>query len=76
MIDTAAILFSTLACLFVIFRAIQLDKTLPWYGPPKPPAAEQEAPTRKARTDAQAAAWFPDWERDTARWTGGKEPRA
>lgn len=32
MIDTAVIIFSTLACLFVVFRAIKLDGSLPWFG--------------------------------------------
>ena len=33
MIDTAVILFSTLMCVFVVFRAIRLDAKRPWYGP-------------------------------------------
>jgi hypothetical protein len=32
MIDTAVILFSTLMCVIVLFRAIKLDGQLPWYG--------------------------------------------
>jgi hypothetical protein len=32
MIDTAVILFTTIACLVVVFRAIKLDGKLPWYG--------------------------------------------
>ena len=31
MIDTACILFSALMCLFVAFRAIQLDRALAWF---------------------------------------------
>jgi hypothetical protein len=32
MIDSAVILFSTLMCVIVLFRAIKLDGKLPWYG--------------------------------------------
>jgi hypothetical protein len=32
MIDTAVILFTTISCLVVVFRAIKLDGQLPWYG--------------------------------------------
>ena len=32
MIDNAVILFSTLMCVIVVFRAIRLDGRLPWYG--------------------------------------------
>lgn len=32
MIDDAVIIFSTLACLIVVFRAIRLDGRTPWYG--------------------------------------------
>jgi hypothetical protein len=37
MIDTATIFFSTLICLFVVFRAIKLDAARPWFGarPPR-----------------------------------------
>ncbi len=39
MIDTLTIFFSTLMSLLVVFRAIKLDGTRPWFGtqaPPKP----------------------------------------
>jgi len=32
MIDTTVILFSTVMCLVVIFRAIRLDGQRPWFG--------------------------------------------
>lgn len=42
MIDDFVILFSTILCVFVIFRAARLDRTLPWFVPPEadpaPPA--------------------------------------
>jgi hypothetical protein len=31
MIDTLTILISTIMCVYVVVRAIKLDKTLPWY---------------------------------------------
>ena len=34
MIDTVTILFSTLMVLFVVIRAIKLDRDLPWF--PRP----------------------------------------
>ncbi|HTZ70131.1 MAG TPA: hypothetical protein VMB71_05715 [Acetobacteraceae bacterium] len=33
MIDDLVILFSTIACVVVVFRAIRLDRQLPWFGP-------------------------------------------
>ncbi len=44
MIDDAVILFSTIACVVIVFRAIRLDGLLPWFGPntephPEPPDA-------------------------------------
>jgi hypothetical protein len=32
MIDSAVILFSTMMCIIVVFRAIKLDGQMPWYG--------------------------------------------
>ena len=32
MIDALVILFSTLMCVIVVFRAIKLDGQRPWYG--------------------------------------------
>jgi hypothetical protein len=32
MIDNAVILFTTIMCLVVVFRAIKLDGTMPWFG--------------------------------------------
>jgi hypothetical protein len=37
MIDDLVILFSTIACVVVVFRAIRLDAKRPWFGPDKPP---------------------------------------
>ena len=34
MIDFATILFSTIMCLVVMFRAIRLDGRTPWFGKP------------------------------------------
>ncbi len=44
MIDLATIFFSTLMCLFVVFRAIKLDGQIPWFGkkPVEPPHAGSE----------------------------------
>jgi hypothetical protein len=32
MIDDAVILFTTIMCLLVVFRAIRLDAKTPWFG--------------------------------------------
>lgn len=37
MINTLSILVSLLGCLFVVVRAVMLDKTLPWFSPPDTP---------------------------------------
>jgi len=34
MIDTLAILFSSGMVAFIVYRAMKLDKRLPWFGPP------------------------------------------
>ncbi|MCO6417743.1 hypothetical protein JYK14_16470 [Siccirubricoccus sp. KC 17139] len=61
MIDNFGILVTCLACLYVAFRAVQLDAMLPWFQPPQRPLAEAEeveatpppaAPRRAARTAA------------------------
>ena len=36
MIDDAVILFTTIMCLVVVFRAIRLDAQMPWFGDGKP----------------------------------------
>ena len=40
MINNASILLSILATGYVVFRAIQLDKLMPWFGRRSPPAAQ------------------------------------
>ena len=42
MINTLSILASLLGCIFVVVRAVMLDKTLPWFAPvpETPPAAK------------------------------------
>ncbi len=55
MVDTLAILFSTLACLFMMLRASRLDRRH-WQAPPKPvllPAAPPD--------DHEPPAWTPAW---------------
>lgn len=32
MLDTFSILFTTVFCVFVAFRAVVLDRRLPWFG--------------------------------------------
>ena len=45
MIDTVAILISTLGVLYIIIRATQLDAILPWFSPP-PAECEKPAGAR------------------------------
>ena len=35
MLDLVGIVFSSVMIFLVIFRAVQLDRTLPWFNPPK-----------------------------------------
>ena len=52
MIDSLSILLSTLACLFVVYRAVELDRVLPWFGKRLvQPAAIQE----------EQQGWVPPW---------------
>jgi hypothetical protein len=44
MIDTATIFFSTLMCLVIVFRAIKLDASRPWFGARKPGRGRGDAP--------------------------------
>jgi hypothetical protein len=40
MIDDTVILFSTIACVVIVFRAIKLDGRIAWFGPnTEPPDA-------------------------------------
>lgn len=39
MIDNLSILISLLAVGFVVFKAVVLDRTLPWFGPKPVPSA-------------------------------------
>jgi hypothetical protein len=40
MIDDLVILFSTIACVVIVFRAIRLDGKLPWFGPDTEPVED------------------------------------
>ncbi|MEJ0046484.1 MAG: hypothetical protein WDN04_10470 [Rhodospirillales bacterium] len=46
MIDDAVILFTTIMCLVVVFRAIRLDGRMPWFGD-GPRRAGTEGPPRE-----------------------------
>lgn len=48
MIDALVILFSSGMCLFIAFRALQLDAKLPWFGAEAPPVADPEGHARPA----------------------------
>jgi len=53
MIDMATIFFSTLMCLFVVFRAIKLDGQAPWFGKRPGDAPKQDG-------TGEPAAWGRD----------------
>ena len=56
MIDSLAILLSTLLCVYVIYRAVELDKLLPWFeGPVEHDAEPDRNPIH---------GWRPPWESD------------
>ena len=46
MLDTLTILFSTICVLFVVVRAIKLDRDLPWFPRPSPPEGIKAAQPR------------------------------
>jgi hypothetical protein len=51
MLDLTGIVFSALMMLFVVFRAVQLDRSIPWFdkSAPEPtatPEAQKETPSR------------------------------
>lgn len=50
MIDTLTIILSTTICLFILFRAVRLDRQLPWY---PQPGGEAGASNQK---------WSPAWD--------------
>ena len=56
MIDTACILFSALMCLFVAFRAIQLDRALAWFAGALPAIRAAGAAMLPSRAPAAAPA--------------------
>lgn len=70
MIDLACILFSSGLCLLVAFRAVQLDRLIPWFGLPGA-AAEAGAVPRGTAAQRQARRT-----RATPRATGAEEPAA
>jgi hypothetical protein len=41
MLDLFGILFSSVIMFLVVLRAIQMDRTQPWFRPPKPGAASK-----------------------------------
>ncbi|HEY1934181.1 MAG TPA: hypothetical protein VGG99_19410 [Acetobacteraceae bacterium] len=43
MLDLVGIVVSGVMILFVVFRAVQLDRTLPWFVTIKPPADRPDA---------------------------------
>lgn len=53
MSDLFGIVVSGLLMLFVIFRAIQLDSTTPWFQPHKKPAASDDPANGKTRGTAR-----------------------
>jgi hypothetical protein len=43
MLDLLGIVVSSVMIMFIMIRAVQLDRTLPWFVPVKPPAEKPEA---------------------------------
>ena len=54
MIDDFSILLSTILCVFVVFRAVRLDRSRPWYVPLKHNSDETAGP---AADDGWKAPW-------------------
>lgn len=51
MLDLLGILFSSIMMFLVIFRAIQLDSTQPWFRPPKTAVDASGLKLRPGNTD-------------------------
>ena len=49
MLDLASILFTTVLCVFVAFRAMDMDRRLPWFGrgPAEAPPDAKDAARRR-----------------------------
>ena len=65
MIDTLTIIASTTICLFILLRAVQLDRKLPWFS--------GAAPSGAVRT-AWTPAWDPAFDREAAEATQASAP--
>ena len=55
MIDDFSILLSTMLCVFVIFRAVRLDRTLPWY-------AELKREPRRSKSKLHSSSLEESWD--------------
>jgi hypothetical protein len=55
MIDDLVILFSTFACLFVVFRAIKLDTSRPWFAQLHPAPQPRPGEAQPHHAEAQHA---------------------
>jgi hypothetical protein len=54
-LDLVGIVFSSVMMLFVIFRAVQLDGSRPWFEKPPPDPAPEAATPRSGRSAVQPA---------------------
>jgi hypothetical protein len=61
MIDTATIFFSTLMCLFVVFRAIKLDGQIPWFGKRPREAVRPSAESWTVDPEGWSEGWRDRW---------------
>lgn len=67
MLDVLGIFLSGVMVLFIIIRAVQLDRTLPWFGEAQPEPGETAAPSgRSPQRTIMARAAQP--------WTALKRP--
>ena len=58
MLDLAGIVFSTIVMLIVIFRAVQLDQSVPWF---QKPAAGGDTPEPATAPERPRAPPTPPW---------------
>jgi hypothetical protein len=73
LIDSISIILSSLACLFVVYQAVRLDRITPRFGqaPPNPerpaqamwtPSWSAPDPERPVAVQAASQPWTPPWD--------------
>jgi hypothetical protein len=64
-LDLVGIVFSSVMMVYIIFRAVQLDRTRPWFemSAPEQPPGQEAAPARPVHTRKPRVPGRPGWVR-------------